>query len=257
LTTEFHVTRPAARLGLIALVTVMLSAVGLASASAHVTVQPGTAEQGGFAALAFRVPTESDSASTTKVEVTFPAEQPLAFVSVRPHPGWTYQVSRTKLAKPLEAEGTTITEVVSAVTWQATSAATAIKPGEYDEFSVSVGALPEADQMVFKALQTYDNGEVVSWIEEAAEGADEPEHPAPTLKLTPATAEGTGGASASTPAAAAAGSDSDDSLAIWLASVALLVGAVAGALSVVALRRRGESAPPRDATSANRADASV
>jgi periplasmic copper chaperone A len=251
-------TRPAARLGLIALVTVMLSAVGLAAASAHVSVQPGTAEQGGFAALAFRVPTERDDASTTKVEVAFPADQPLAFVSVRPHPGWTYEVTRTKLAKPIEAEGATITEVVSAVTWQAMSAATAIKPGEYDEFSVSVGTLPKADQMVFKALQTYDDGDVVSWIEEAAAGAEEPEHPAPTLKLTPSGAEGAGGSSASTPAQPAANtSDDNDSLAIWLAVVALLVGAGAGALSLLALRRRAETAPARDGTSANRADASV
>lgn len=166
-------------------------------------------------------------------------------------------MSRTKLAKPLEAEGATITEVVSAVTWQATSAATAIKPGEYDEFSVSVGTLPNTGQMVFKALQTYDNGEVVSWVEEAAEGAGEPEHPAPTLKLTPASAEGTGGASATPPAEPPAGSDNDDSLAVWLASVALLVGVVAGALGVLALRRRGESVPPSDAAPTHRTDASV
>jgi uncharacterized protein YcnI len=72
----------------------------------------------------------------------------------------------------VEVEGTTITEAVSKVTWTSRSAENAIGPGEYDEFSVSVGFLPEDEQMVFKAVQTYDSGEVVRWIEEAAEGTE-------------------------------------------------------------------------------------
>ena len=31
----------------------------------------------------------------------------------------------------------------------------AIKPGQFQEFEVSHGALPETDQMISKALQTY------------------------------------------------------------------------------------------------------
>ena len=146
---------------------------------------------------------------------------------------------------------------MSAITWEAASAATAIKPGEYDEFSVSVGALPEADQMVFKALQTYDSGEVVSWIEEAAGGADEPEHPAPTLKLTPASAEGADASSGASSQPEASTSDGEDSVAVWLAIAALLVGATAGALAVLALRRRPESVDLRGRASADRADSSV
>ncbi|MER3485913.1 MAG: hypothetical protein C4345_08045 [Chloroflexota bacterium] len=58
--------------------------------------------KGSFAKLAFRVPNERDSAGTTTVEINFPADHPIAFVSVRPHPGWTYTVERTRLAAPLE-----------------------------------------------------------------------------------------------------------------------------------------------------------
>ena len=167
--------RAAAALAVVA-VSVVVTATG---AAAHVSVQPGTAEQGGFSALSFRVPTERDDAATTKVEVTFPADQPLAFVSVKPHPGWTDAVKKETLPEPVDAHGTEITEAVATITWTADDAGAAIKPGEYDEFSVSVGFLPEDDQMVFKAVQTYDSGEVVRWIEEAAEGAEEPERPAP------------------------------------------------------------------------------
>ena len=43
-----------------------------AVAQAHVTVQPGTAEGGGFSVVAFRVPNERDDASTTQLRVTLP-----------------------------------------------------------------------------------------------------------------------------------------------------------------------------------------
>ena len=37
---------------------------------------------------------------------------------------------------------------------------------------MSLGPLPKADQFVFKALQTYTDGEVVRWIEEPTGGAE-------------------------------------------------------------------------------------
>ena len=46
----------------------------------------------------------------------------------------------------------------------------------------------DTNELIFKALQTYDNGEVVRWIDPPAESAAAPEHPAPVVKLTPANA---------------------------------------------------------------------
>jgi uncharacterized protein len=229
-----------------------LALVGFAAAPAyaHVTVNPREATQGGFTALAFRVPNERDDASTTKLSVAFPADAPLAFVSVRPHPGWTYQVTKTKLAQPIKSDDGEVTEAVSTITWTAASPATAIKAGEYDEFSVSVGPLPEGtDQLAFKANQTYSNGEVVRWIEQAPAGSTtEPEHPAPTLALLPA-AEG---AAASPPAAtepaapAAAGNEDNDGLiytALALGALGALLG-VGGLLAGLGARRRSATAAP-------------
>jgi hypothetical protein len=52
-------------------------------------------------------------------------------------------------------------------------------------FSVLAGTLPSnTNQLVFKALQTYSDGTVVSWIEPTVKGAPAPEHPTPILKLT-------------------------------------------------------------------------
>ncbi|MFD9726869.1 YcnI family protein [Streptomyces sp. NPDC059072] len=154
------------------------------TAFAHVGVQPiGEAAKGGYATLNFKVPNERDNASTTQLEVNFPIDQPLTSVMPQDIPGWTSTVEKTKLDKPLTVHGKQINEVVTKVTWTGGK----IEAGKFQQFPVSVGKLPEnSDQMVFKSIQTYDNGEVVRWIEEAKEGAAEPQNPAPVLKLTAA-----------------------------------------------------------------------
>ncbi|MFF4365208.1 YcnI family protein [Streptomyces sp. NPDC001594] len=153
------------------------------TAFAHVSVQPGEAPKGGYATINFKVPNERDNASTTQLEVNFPVDQPLTSVMPQDIPGWTSTVEKTKLDKPLNVHGKQVNEVVTKVTWTGGK----IEPGKFQQFPVSVGKLPDnADKMVFKAIQTYDNNEVVRWIEEAKEGAAEPQNPAPTLKLTAA-----------------------------------------------------------------------
>jgi uncharacterized protein YcnI len=228
--------RPSVRLLTTAALTVAALGVVVGPSAAHVTV-PDPATQGGFGAITFRVPTERPNASTNKLEVTFPADQPLAFVSVKPRPGWTYKVDKAKLAQPLDVEGRQVTEAVSKITWTAATGPVAIHPGEYDEFSVSVGFLPKAEHMVFKAVQTYDNGEIVRWIEQAAPGAAEPEHPAPVLTLVPEQEQQTVGLTTQQ-SSEDAPSRSAVNLAIGLSIAALLVGLVAGAVGAAAFRRR-------------------
>ncbi len=152
-------------------------------AAAHVTVNPGEAPKGGFAKLAFRVPNERDDVGTTTLEVNLPTDHPIANVSVRPKEGWTYEVERTTLDEPVDSHGEEITEVVSKITWTGG----VIQPGEFDEFEVSVGPLPEdTDQVLFPTLQTYEGGEIVRWIDEPLPSGEEPEHPAPALTLVDA-----------------------------------------------------------------------
>ena len=198
-------------------------------ASAHVTVTAAGATQGGYSKVTFRVPNESDTESTTKLEVNLPIkEAPVASVSVKPVPGWTAVVTKGPLDKPLEAHGTQIKEAISKITWTATGDA-AIKPGQFQEFDVSLGPLPEVDQMVFKALQTYSGGEVVRWIDEPVAGA-EPESPAPVLKLAKAAAEGTAPAAATGPAVSAEAPAAEES-----SNTGTVLGAGGLALGVIAL----------------------
>jgi uncharacterized protein YcnI len=189
---------------------------------AHVEVSPGTAEQGGYAELSFQVPSESDKATTTRIQVFLPQDHPLASVSVKPHPGWHAKVVTRKLPEPMTTDDGQVTEGVYSITWTPDTRADALQPGQYDDFDISAGPLPDVPSLEFKTLQTYSDGTVVRWIDPPApEGDPEPEHPAPTLTLVPAS-DVTGDASAAP--AADAGSDGTATTALVLAIVAVLLG---------------------------------
>jgi len=154
-----------------------------APAAAHVTVNPSTASQGDETVVAFRVPNETDNTNTVKVEVNIPTDKPIASVSIKPVAGWTVQTEKTKLAAPITTDDGQVSEAVSKITWAAAPGA-GIQPGQFQEFEVSMGPMPETDQIIFKTLQTYSDGNIVRWIDEPTTNGTEPEHPAPVLKLT-------------------------------------------------------------------------
>ncbi|GGJ82980.1 membrane protein [Streptomyces camponoticapitis] len=257
-----RITRRVAVVGGVAASAVVLLA---GPALAHVSVQPvGEAAKGGYATVNFKVPNERDDASTVKLEVNFPTEHPLASVAPQSVPGWKIAVTKSKLAKPIEMHGKQITEAVSKVTWTAAKGG-GVAPGYFQQFPLSVGQLPEdADQLVFKTLQTYDNDEVVRWIDAPTEGA-EPESPAPVLTLTAASEDGHGAAAddkagedkagddakAGTDQASAesddgdgenaAASDSSDGTARGLGIAGIVIGVAGVAYGVLAGRRRTSS----------------
>jgi uncharacterized protein YcnI len=217
--------RTATAAAALALGAVATAVLGFAApASAHVTVNPQEATQGGYGRFAFRVPNESDTAATTKVEVVLPENAPVGSVSTMPVPGWTVAVEKRKVDPPVEVHGSQLTEVVAKLTWTATGDA-GVKPGQFQEFPVSMGPLPQVDTMVFKTLQTYSDGNVQRWIEEPTPGGEEPESPAPVLTLTAASpsAAPTGGATAR------ADDDDDDAEGAGLAIGLGIAGLVAGA----------------------------
>ncbi|GAA3446270.1 YcnI family protein [Planomonospora venezuelensis] len=230
-----------------------------APALAHVTINPGSAEQGAFTKVAFRVPNERDDASTSKVEVAFPADHPLPFVSVRPVPGWDVEVTEEKLDKPVTTEYGEITEAVTKITWSGGT----IAPGQFQEFEVSMGMLPkDTDHLVFPATQTYTGGEVVKWADEPKADGSEPDRPAPVLKLTPASggdghgaghdaghsatpSAGAGSAPSVAPVAAATAS-SGDGTARLLGAGGLLAGLAGTVIGVLGLRRGSRTASAPD-----------
>jgi len=198
--------------------TILLAVAG--PASAHVTVNPNQAVQGGFTKLTFRVPNEKDTASTVKLEVVVPTDKPIAFMSVKPVPGWTVAIERSKLAAPVKTGEGEISEAVSKLTWTASNADSAVKPGQFQEFEVSAGPLPDTEMIIFKALQTYSDGEIVRWIDEPSSGA-EAEHPAPVLRLSKS------GATGATNASGAAASGGGTALTIGIIALVAALGPLA------------------------------
>jgi periplasmic copper chaperone A len=156
-----------------------------ASASAHVNVSSTDARQGGFGKVTVRVPNESETAGTTKVTLTIPADLVLRSVRAKPHYGWTFTAPKVKLPTPVKQGDKIVTEAVQTITWTADKGVS-ITPGSFDEFEFSAGQMPTDKKSVsFPAVQTYSDGKVVSWNQPKVAGAAEPEHPAPTLTLLP------------------------------------------------------------------------
>ena len=223
--------------------TLAVVALGVGPASAHVRVSSADAAPGGYGELTFRVPTESDTASTVRVAVQLPTDTPLASVSTKPVPGWTATTERTTLDTPVTVHGSEVTEVVSQVVWTADPGA-GIAPGEYQTFSISAGPMPDTGALVLPAVQTYDDGTEAAWIEPTVDGQEEPEHPAPVLELTAAAAD-TQGVSAESPtdttatSTAATADEGTSGLAVTGLVVAAVALLAAGAALVTGRRRTG------------------
>jgi periplasmic copper chaperone A len=201
-------------------------------ASAHVTVSaPGATSGGSDQEITFRVPVEKD-VDTVGVAIALPTDTPIASVLIDPIEGWTYTVKSSKLATPIKTDDGDITDAVSEIDWKA-EAGHGLKPGEFGEFTIIAGQLPDADSLQFSALQTYSDGSVVNWNQVAAPGSTaEPEFPKPTLTLTKT------GAPTATPAAATSTkSDSSNTGAIVLSVIALVLAAAAVGIAFVSRAR--------------------
>jgi uncharacterized protein len=220
-----------------------------AAAQAHVTLQPNTAPAGGFVVLDVRVPTERDNASTAKVDVQFPAG--FASASYQAVPGWRVRVIKKKLATPIQTDDGPITEGVSRMVWTRTNRAGGIKPGQFQDFPISVQIPGKAgDKLTFKALQTYSNGEIVRWI-----GAPGSDSPAPQVTVIAPTASGAaakgvrsqsvGGTivdstSSKPPSNPAVSTDGDSLVMLGLGALAALV--LGGAVTLLRRRRTSPAA---------------
>jgi periplasmic copper chaperone A len=233
------------------------AALGLtlpAAASAHVTVRPDDTAAGAWSKLTFRVPNESDTAGTVGLTVTFPTETPFAFVSVKPHAGWDVAVTREPLDEPVEAGSYALDEVVTAITWTARGE-TRIGPGQFDEFEVSVGPLPEEETTIeLPADQLYSDGEVVSWSEPSDDHSDGSK-PSPAFTVGGGDGNGHGsddghvdevidGSTEPAPTSsdpvepqAASSAGGDDPAARVLAGVALVVGGAGLGVAAASLHR--------------------
>ena len=226
------------------------------AASAHVAVSPNQAEPGSYALLTFKVPNESETATTTSIEVDLPTDTPFTSVRYVPVSGWTAQLVTETLPKPVKIGENSITEAVTKVIWTADAGAE-IADGQLQQFSISAGPIPDTGSIELPAIQTYSDGSVVSWSE-AGESA---EHPAPVLFINDApVAEHDDDGDGDATVTADHGSDSDQSATTTTGAVAaddgvarglgiggLALGAIALVLAAyAAFRRRPAAEAPAD-----------
>ncbi len=204
-------------------------------AFAHVTVDPSRATAGSEVTFTFHVPNEQDHATTGKLVFALPTANPIPVVSFQPVPGWTADVTTHKLAKPVQTDDGPVSEAVSRIVWSADDTASAIAPGEFQEFTIAAGPLPKTKLLMFKVLQYYSDGTVVRWIDPPSNG-EEPAHPAPVVTLgQSAAAPGSTSGTASSATASSSAVSGDGWIAV-AAFVAGLLGLGAGTAALVRVR---------------------
>jgi uncharacterized protein YcnI len=227
----------------------VFAVLGATAASAHVTVSPDSLPQGtDDAILTFRVPNESATAAVVGLRVQFPVAHPIVLVNPEAGSGWQVKVIKSALPKPVTTDDGTFTSITSEIDWSGGS----IPVGQFGEFNVLAQGIPTGtSELVFKAIQTYSDGSVVSWIQVPTKAVSDPPHPAPTITLTApghhAAATATtavASASASSSSGSGAGSDAMAIAALVLAGFAVLVALLAVWLGRPRLgtRRDGDAA---------------
>jgi uncharacterized protein YcnI len=153
--------RTGRRLGVLLAIGGVAALIVSGLAFAHARISPAVATPEGQV-YTLVVPTESENASTTTVELTPPADFTLR--SFRPAPGWTRDV---------QATGEGEDAVIEKVTWSGGDAG----PGDAAYFDF-FGSGDSAKTYSFKVRQTYSDGEVVDWA-----GPESSDEPAPTVEL--------------------------------------------------------------------------
>lgn len=182
-------------------------------AFAHVEIaREGVVSSDGTIRASLTVPNEEKSAGTVKITLVFPATPALKTAQPDPINGWSFNVEKNPAGD--------VTQIV----WTGGP----LTGTNSVNLPLTIGAIPNGTATIpFKALQTYDNGDVVRWIEPTPPGGAEPEHPAPVLSVkgNPPTDTAT-----TTGHAATKAKSSNDGL-----SMAAIVAVVAGVIVVLAL----------------------
>jgi uncharacterized protein YcnI len=177
----------------------LLTALAVASeAMAHAKVAPPIVQKGTDNVFTVAVPTESETAATTMVELTVP--EGFGVDAVMPAPGW--QIATEKTGSGESAD-------ITKITWSGGSV-----PSEQATNFEFVGAGESAQNYTFDIRQTYSDGTVVDWS-----GPEDSDAPAPVVEAK--SSLGGGGTSTVT----------------WIALVLGAVGVVIGLVALMGGKR--------------------
>src|SRR3954468_14164010 len=147
----------------LALVSATAAALLACSAAfAHAHISPPVALTGETQAFTLSVPTEKETATTTKIELT--QGDGFSIGSLAPAPGWKIQIDET---------GESDEAVVNKVTWSGGSV-----PLGQAAFFQFLGSAKSSGTYSFSVKQTYSDGSVVNWS-----GDESSDTPSPTVEV--------------------------------------------------------------------------
>ena len=175
------------RLLLAALAAIGLIALVPAMASAHVVVDGDGATQGGFAKLTFSVPNESDTADTTKVEVKLPTRHT---VRVRLGAAGARLDRRDDEDRSSPSPSPRTAPRSPRRSARSRGAAARSPPASSRSSRSRPARCPRWTSCRSRRSRPTATARRSAWIEETPASGEEPEHPAPTLQLAPASEDG-------------------------------------------------------------------
>lgn len=214
---------------------VFLAVAAPLSASAHIEVEPDSTAAGSSTVLTFSLPHGCAGSATTTIGIDIP--ESIQSVTPTVNPGWDVSKVAVDLAKPIDdGEGNSVTTRTGQVVY---TAQTPLADGLRTTFALSL-QLPEdaaGKTLEFPVHQTCEVGET-TWDEKTVAGEEEPEHPAPSVTVTAATADEHGHDAGGAAGDAAGDAPSDDVLARVLGVGGLAVGAIGIVLAVTARRKQ-------------------
>ena len=186
----------------------MLAFAGIASA--HVVVYPQQVLQGTYEKFTVRVPSEKDVA-TKMVKVELPKGVDIS--RVKALPGWTYKFEKDSSDK------------VTSITWTAEDKG--ISSTEFGEFEMQGKVSDDADKLIWKAYQTYEDNSLVKWI--GPEGSENPASITVVSKNTSSEGEDHHHADSTTAQTMTKDKHEDDnsSLPLYLSITSLVLAAIA------------------------------
>jgi len=195
-------------------------------ASAHVTIGPKETSQGAYEMFTVKVPSEKEDVTTSKIQVLIPED--VNITRFEPKPGWTYEIQKDDADK------------ITSVTW--TTEGEGLSATEFGQFNMNGKVGDKATEIVWKAIQTYSDGSVVEWVEEAQEAS----YPASVTVVNKADASAHGHGDKTTEKDASSEekateevketSASSSNTPLYLSIAALIAGLIA---LVISLKKRG------------------
>jgi uncharacterized protein YcnI len=207
--------------------------VGSAVASGHIQVRPAVVAPGDAAEFTVLVPGERDPAWTTRVELKLPAG--LLPFSYGETPGWKRSLIKASNGR------------VDRIVWTGRLA-----PDGFVAFSFLAGTPDQPGLLTWKALQTYNDGEVSRWI-----GVPSDDFPAATTEVVAgAEVQNSGGESGNGGSAGTVRAEptGPDWLLRGLAAVAFVIATLALVLALVLRRRLVRAEAGSGASSATNSD---